>query len=176
MRIWRSWICGSPNVPPISRGNCQRALLSSRMSRGKYNGASTSYIPRSCDSKQRTIVSFLYLSKKRRIVPAKQMKKKKQSIYLFSLTSIRTRILNVFDVFIQNNNRYLRKAIWAPISGGKFFCTVDTTQIAIDFISSSRALHKIFLRKKQNETDKLKYESGRNASGIRNEQWMGLNK
>lgn len=30
MRIWRSNICGSPNVPPMSRGSCHNALLSSK--------------------------------------------------------------------------------------------------------------------------------------------------
>lgn len=42
--------------------------------------------------------------------------------------------------------KHLRNAMWAPMSGGKFFWTVDTTQIASDLAPSSRLLLKIFLK------------------------------
>lgn len=91
MRICRSCICGSPNVPPISLGNCHKALLSSNLSRGKYNGAITSKMPRSCGSKHKMIVSFLYCSKKRRIVP---------KIKCFFVRSIKVYFLYLFIYFI----------------------------------------------------------------------------
>lgn len=137
MRIWRSKISGSPNLPPISRGSCHNALLSSKISRGKYSGASTSYIPRSCGSRQSIIVSFLNLSRKRRIVPIlvqKDTKKRKKK------ECILAQIHMVYKVFM-----VILSAMWAPMSGGKFFWTDEMTQIASDLAPSSRLLHRIFL-------------------------------
>lgn len=46
---------------------------------------------------------------------------------------------------------YLLSAICAPMSGGKFLCTVLTTQTAIDLNPTSLALQRMFLKMTRNE-------------------------
>lgn len=93
-------------------------------------------MPRSCGSRQIIIVSFRNLSKKRRMVPVQS--ETKENIHQNECT---------FGFKAEmSDSKHLRNAIWAPMSGGKFFCTVDTTQMASDLAPSSRLLLRIFLK------------------------------
>lgn len=68
MRIWRSLMLSSPEIP-IGKvfGNCHNALVSSKWFRGKYRGAKTSKIPQSRWSKQKITISRWFSSRNFRI-------------------------------------------------------------------------------------------------------------